>query len=220
MLTLSLETGDLKSQTIINFKISSNGIINLALENSIVEIQKSNWKELFKQVSKRELTYWREYSSPLPIGSQEMKVLLNKINSTESYQLFLAGFDIANEIDLSNILPDKLYENNTSYDSEISIEIPEEVKLYSYLYKKLSGKSISIDNSLNIFPENYYALIPREFKREIMLQNKIGTIKFIYGDKNIIDFIYKPYLTPIAPRTTLSLEAKEYLKKIYFYLKK
>jgi len=101
---LVVESGDVgrRPAAIRSFRISrSRGRLTLILDRSIrADVPTTMWRGLYRQVRERTLTRWKHFDVGGPLGTPRMRRLVMALDSTASYQLFLAAFDIANYLRL------------------------------------------------------------------------------------------------------------------------
>ncbi|MFA5011114.1 MAG: hypothetical protein WC644_04090 [Ignavibacteria bacterium] len=220
MLKLRLETGDYNknleriSISIVNQK--DKILINFNDSEAVIDITDFN---AFLDIV-LELKFLKVLRMKDAVSSFNVDVikLFERINSTASYQLFLACCDVAKETKFSLLLKDNFLNSIYPYLTNSGNYLEHHVKLFRYFQNTLSGKKISLDQSLIIFPDYFLFEIPEEIISKLMKFNKIGIIEVIFEDNSIIKLIYKPYSTPNVRQDLLTPVDIKYLEKIYSFL--
>ena len=110
---IQLETGEVSIEPprIKEFRIEVDKIslvVVLTFDGVEALFELSDWPALVKQIKTRSLKMWKFSNIGPPMGKPEMQLLLAKINRTSSYQLLLAGFDIAETISLTSEAQDMI----------------------------------------------------------------------------------------------------------------
>src|SRR5438128_2168394 len=107
-----LKTGDVTRPTpaIREFQLEADRPavkVRLSFDGQEAHVQIADWPLLLDQVRERSLSRWKYARVNPPMGEPAMQALLTPVSNTPAYQLFLAGFDIAETIGLVSDLSDR-----------------------------------------------------------------------------------------------------------------
>lgn len=187
-LLLSLETGDVTSETkgTRRFHVEVDRpptTVALSLADRSGRIAFDDWLPLVEQIQAKELVKRHSPDSLKPPLSLIPSVI-QEIKSTPTYQLFLAGVDVAERIDLVSESP------------------PESVKRRFLLLDKWLPSATGA-GGLFFLPADVAAGYPPHLVQELILNNKLCLAAFADTRR-----LYVPYATPIGFITRVSREAE------------
>jgi hypothetical protein len=204
MLTLRVETGDvtLKTPALRNFQLQADRPltgISLAFDGEQAHIDREDWPALLGQVKTRSLSRWKHTPMEGPMGEPDMQALLSVVSNTPAYQLFLAGFDVAEAVGLVSALPERVVLRRTM---------------------GLSGRLPSITGSGGVFflPEGLVDDPADAAALDLLiLNNKLCHLHVEAGEA--VDRHYIPYATPLGFTTKVTPEAERLWAKVrdYYY---
>lgn len=218
---LKIFTGDFEKNNIIRYftiSIHDKEIV-FKLDNIDSSLEVKEWNNFVRHVNSLSLTQWKISQNPNIIGNLSVQNMVKYIDSTTSYQLFLAGIDIANYINFTelvnrNFIINSLRDWNINYlDSE------DNQLLFNYLKLKLNNAKAGYDKSLCVFPFGAENVIPPDLLKELIKLTKIGKIEFYFDYYKLISFYYKPYFTPQIRNSRNKEELRDVLRKLYSYCK-
>ena len=182
MPAVQVETGDvtLRSPALRRFRLRADRPltgIDLAFDGEQAHVDAKDWCALLDQVKTRSLSRWKHTRMEVPMGQPDVQALLSLVGNTPAYQLFLAGFDISEAVELVS-------------------QLPERVVLRRAI--GLSGRLPSITGSGGLFflPDG---LVDDEAdaaaRGELVLNNKLCSMQLDAGEA--VERYYIPYATPI-----------------------
>ena len=182
MPAVQVETGDvtLRSPALRRFRLRADRPltgIDLAFDGEQAHVDAKDWRALLDQVKTRSLSRWKHTRMEAPMGQPDVQALLSLVGNTPAYQLFLAGFDISEAVELVS-------------------QLPERVVLRRAI--GLSGRLPSITGSGGLFflPDG---LVDDEAdaaaRGELVLNNKLCSMQLDAGEA--MERYYIPYATPI-----------------------
>jgi len=185
---LSLATGDVTTETKIirKFRIDVDRPptrVRLSLSDTEGQVSLNDWPSLVEQVKDNELVK-RHAPQGLPSPLSQIADVAKQIKSTPTFQLFLAGIDIAERIDL------------------VSESLPESVKRRFKLLDKWMP-SVTGAGGLFFVPADMSARFQPLAVQDLLLNNKLCSASFAE-----IDRYYVPYATPIGFVLKVSKEAE------------
>jgi hypothetical protein len=185
---LSLKTGDVtkEARTICECQVEADrpaGKVRFSLAEGESELSLAEWPLLIEQLKTTNLVkhHWPDSLQP-PL--QTILKVVQQIRSTPTYQLFLAGIDIAERIDL------------------ISEGSPEIVQRR---FKTLDNWVSSVTGAGGLFfvPESVSSHFAPEATNELLQNNKLCTAEF-----TDLKRFYVPYATPIGFILPVSRDAE------------
>jgi hypothetical protein len=201
---IQLQTGDITHQP---FKLREFALearrplsqILLAFDGREACIQASQWPSLLEQVKLRSLSRWKHPRMPLPMGQAEMQELLSAVDNTPAYQLFLAGFDLAETLALVS-------------------ELPERVVLRRAIVLEERVPSTIGPGGLFVVPVSLLEeTVEAESINELVRNNKLCRLHVEAGET--VEKYYIPYATPVGFPASASIRAKQLWERLrdYFY---
>lgn len=184
------------------FEIAHDGNgYRLEFDGNAATVPANDICDLLQQVATTTSTDWKHSSDPeIQATFRPLNRILQRINSTPTYQLFLSGFHIGDTIGLFDL---EALGQEAIADS------------FRYLVGNLpwhGGKK----GRLFILPEGYVA--STEIRRELMANGKIFCADFWVGvddrQSHIESKDVVPYATPIGFNTRVSNQTKEAWRRI------
>ncbi len=199
MSLLKLETGDVTAdeKCVRTFEIEADRPltrVRLSLSGVEGQISFNDWPRLVEQVIENELVK-RHLPDGLPSPLSDIKQVIHQIKSTPTFQLFLAGIDIAERIDLVSDFP------------------PESV---SRRFKLLDKWMPSVTGAGGLFfvPEASADRFQEHAVRDLVANNKLCVATFADSKR-----YYIPYATPIGFIVKASKEAEslwDQIRTLYY----
>jgi len=188
MLLLSLETGDVTTEMkgVRNFQVEADRPltrVRLSLSDAEDHIGFDAWPNLVAQVKDNELVK-RHSPGDLQPPLSEIANVIQQIKSTPTFQLFLAGIDIAERIDLVS-------------------ESPAETVKRRFKFLNKWVPSVTGAGGLFFVPEEMSVQFHSKAAHDLLLNNKLCSAAF--GD---MKRYYIPYATPIGFILNASREAE------------
>jgi hypothetical protein len=177
--TLKLQTGDVTEPSTgrRTFSISAS-IVTFTFEEFSAELQPADWPAFVEQIKTRSLARWK-YSGkmPAPLGNAAFQRLLNQVNSTPSYQLFLASVDIAEYVRLVTESDDRAVWSTC---------------------RSLSGPIRSTLGPLRLFflPDTLVTEADTAEAKELIDKNKLCELQAEIATYDPLKKYYMPYQTP------------------------
>jgi hypothetical protein len=186
---LILKTGDVtgEQKSVRSFRIDVDRpptSVQLSLSDVEGALAFDDWPALVEKVQQNELVK-RRFSEGLPFPLSAISAVVNQIQSTPTFQLFLAGVDIAERIDLA---------------SESSLE---NVKRRFLLIDKWMP-SITGAGGLFFVPADMASQFQPRAVLELLQNNKLGEVVL----ENVKRY-YIPYATPIGFLSKSSPKSEE-----------
>jgi hypothetical protein len=202
---LELTTGDitLSAPRMRSFSIlveDAPDEVELHFDNVSTHVCHSDWPELLAQVKTRSLAKWKFTNMSPPMGEPDFQRLLAEVNNTPSYQLFLAGFDIAETVGLASNREDQIV---LSRCISLSMRIPSAVG----------------PKGLFFLPDAFADTLGADVIKELVESNKLCKVTALVASFQPITKYYIPYATPIdliASATPAARNAWDRVRS-YFY---
>lgn len=203
MLRLRVQTGDVTRQpsTLRDFQVATARPlteITLSFDNHEAHFLASEWPALLEQVKGRSLSHWKDSRIAPPMGQADMQELLSVVSNTPSYQLFLAGFDLAEAVALVS-------------------EWPERVVLRRAIGLTERLPSAIGPGGLFVVPDPLLGDNPDlTVLEDLVRNNKLCRLRLDAGDS--VEKYYVPYATPIGFVTPVSRQAKQLWDRLRDYI--
>lgn len=201
---MQVQTGDVTKKTpeMRNFRLETDRPLTeivLSFDGHEARLEGGRWPALLEQVKTRSLSRWKHPRIVPPLGNSDVQVLLSVVSNTPAYQLFLAGFDIAEAVRLVSDLPERAI-------------LRRAIALSERLPSPLGS------GSLFFLPD---AVLDEEVEHscldELVLNNKLCRLRIDSGES--LEKYYIPYATPIDFTTPISEQTRQLWERVrdYFY---
>lgn len=179
---------------------SANGY-SLEFDGRRVLVPDAEIESLFTMISEHTSVEWRHSRDPeIQATFRPLNRVLQCINSTPSYQLFLAGFHVADAIGMFNL---------------DQVQLPAIADSFRYLVGNLEW-SRGKKGRLFFLPEGY---VPSdEVRLELMANGKLVSTNLYTGDTDPDHHVdnkeFVPYATPIGFNTRVSVDTEATWRRI------
>lgn len=171
--------------------LRGDDFLTLQLDETTARVPRQDWFRLETQIAERALSKWQfGQNVPSPLGLPEMRNLVRMIDSTASYQLFLACIEISTFL---RIVDEPQH-------------IIDRFGVLSGILVRLGGR-----NGL-FFPPSEMLKESSQILDELVLNNRLGRLQ-VRTDENRETF-FVPYVTPVAFKVPVSAEARQLWERI------
>lgn len=135
------------------------------------------WHPLVAQVATRSLHEWQYiFPYPAPLGNPQVRRVIQRIDSTACFQLFLASVEIS---ELLRIVAEPLH-------------VPMRFAGLSGVFTRLGG-----NHGLYFPPQDLIAATAPAVLNELIRNNKLCSMRIVSDDPNLeLETAYVPYATP------------------------
>lgn len=191
---LSAQTGDVKRTPPIERRLSlsfshADRRVEIDLDGQRAAIDFDQWPILVAQVDSRALTKWQyDANMPDPMGSPEVQRVVTAIDSTASFQLLLAAFDLAAFLHV--------------------IDQPQQLSRYfdalSDVLTRIGGRG-----GLYFPPRSLVHDLGELQLHELLINNKLCRFRVQPEGEDELWTAYVPYATPVGFATSVSRDTRK-----------